>query len=55
MVTLKELKKYSEPGGVLENMQTLKLSRLSVSQVTKKEWDFIHSLVDPDDDTAATN
>lgn len=44
MVTLKELQRYAKPGGVLENMQVLKLSRLSVSQVSAKEWDFIHTL-----------
>ncbi|KAL8918244.1 MAG: hypothetical protein Q9208_007472 [Pyrenodesmia sp. 3 TL-2023] len=48
LVTLKDLQRFAKPGGVLENMQTLKLSRLSVSKVTKKEWDFIHTLVDTD-------
>ncbi|KAI4223234.1 MAG: hypothetical protein L6R36_005577 [Xanthoria steineri] len=47
-VTLKELQKYAKPGGILENMQTLKMSRLSVSKVSKKEWDFIHTLTGPD-------
>ena len=40
-VKLKELQKYAVEGGILQNMQTLKQSRLSVSKVTKKEWDFI--------------
>lgn len=31
-------------------MQTLRQSRLSVSKVSKKEWDFIMSLVDDDDE-----
>ena len=30
-------------------MQTLKRSRLSVSKVSKKEWDFIMSLADIED------
>ncbi|KIV78288.1 hypothetical protein PV11_10017 [Exophiala sideris] len=41
IVTLKELKSYAQNGGVLENMQTLKQSRLSVSAVTSAEWRFI--------------
>ncbi|KAL8703223.1 MAG: hypothetical protein Q9201_003609 [Fulgogasparrea decipioides] len=53
MVSLKELQKFSKPGGNLENMQTLKMSRLSVSKVSKKEWDFIHELLLPEDDDAA--
>ncbi|KAL8753592.1 MAG: hypothetical protein Q9199_004940 [Rusavskia elegans] len=53
-VTLKELQKYAKPGGILEDMQTLKMSRLSVSKVSKKEWDFIHTLTDPDANGAPT-
>ncbi|RMZ75874.1 hypothetical protein DV737_g5080, partial [Chaetothyriales sp. CBS 132003] len=41
MMNLKELKSFASPGGVLENMQTLKQSRLSVSSVQPKEWRFI--------------
>ncbi|KAI1614509.1 PUA-like domain-containing protein [Exophiala viscosa] len=41
IVTLKELKSYALNGGVLENMQTLKQSRLSVSAVTPAEWRFV--------------
>ncbi|OAL31612.1 hypothetical protein AYO20_08155 [Fonsecaea nubica] len=41
LVTLKELKSFAKPGGALENMQTLKQSRLSVSAVTPEEWRFI--------------
>lgn len=48
IIKLKELQKFAQKGGVLENMQTLKQSRLSVSRVFKKEWDFIMSLVDSD-------
>ena len=46
MIKLKELQSYARDGGILANMQTLRMSRLSVSKVTKKEWDFIMSLVD---------
>ena len=46
IVKLKELQKYAKDGGVLEHMQTLKQTRLSVSKVTKTEWDFIMGLVD---------
>lgn len=48
LIRLKDLQKFSKPGGVLEGMQTLKQSRLSVSKVTKKEWDFIMSLAEVD-------
>ncbi|EXJ76058.1 uncharacterized protein A1O5_00566 [Cladophialophora psammophila CBS 110553] len=44
LITLKELKSFSKPGGVLENMQTLKQSRLSVSAVSPEEWRFILDL-----------
>lgn len=37
---------FAKPGGVLEGMQTLKQSRLSVSKVTKKQWDFVMSLAE---------
>ncbi|KAL8864919.1 MAG: hypothetical protein Q9174_007164 [Haloplaca sp. 1 TL-2023] len=49
MISLKDLQVYAKPGGVLENMQVLRTSRLSVSSVSKKEWDFIHSLVETDE------
>ncbi|KAL8900941.1 MAG: hypothetical protein Q9192_000823 [Flavoplaca navasiana] len=51
-VTLKELQRYAKPGGILENMQTLKMARLSVSRVSKKEWEFIHTLTDADEQGA---
>ncbi|KAL8857931.1 MAG: hypothetical protein Q9178_005550 [Gyalolechia marmorata] len=54
IVTLKELQRFARPGGVLENMQTLKMSRLSVSKVSKKEWDFIHTLTNTDLDGTPT-
>ncbi|EMC94570.1 hypothetical protein BAUCODRAFT_35805 [Baudoinia panamericana UAMH 10762] len=40
-VSLKELQKYKAAGAVLENMQLFKQSRLSVSKVSKAEWEFI--------------
>ncbi|KAG8533170.1 uncharacterized protein KY384_001953 [Bacidia gigantensis] len=48
MVKLKELQKYGKEGGVLQAMPLLKQSRLSVSKVSKNEWDFIMTLVDED-------
>ena len=53
IISLKELQKYAKPGGVLEKMEVLNRARLSVSKVTKKEWDFIMSLV-ASEDAAAT-
>lgn len=50
LIKLKELQKYAKDGGILHNMQTLRQSRLSVSKVSKKEWEFIMSLVDDDDE-----
>ncbi|CAF9929863.1 hypothetical protein IMSHALPRED_008016 [Imshaugia aleurites] len=52
MIKLKELQKYAKNGGVLENMQGLRQTRLSVSKVSKKEWDFIMGLNDVDDTAA---
>ena len=40
-VPLKELQRYAKEGGVLSNMQVLRQTRLSVSRVTKTEWEFI--------------
>ncbi|RDW78223.1 DUF55-domain-containing protein [Coleophoma crateriformis] len=41
-VTLKELKEcHTTKGHVLENMQMLKLARLSVSRVSEEEWRFL--------------
>lgn len=52
IIRLKELQRYAKEGGVLANMQTLKMARLSVSKVTKKEWDFIMGLVETEDESA---
>ena len=49
-ITLKELQKYASSGGALENMQVLRQSRLSVSKVTRKEWEFVMSLVEDEDE-----
>jgi hypothetical protein len=49
-LTLKELQKFSQKGGRLEGMQVFRQSRLSVSAVSRQEWDFIMSLVGEDDD-----
>jgi predicted RNA-binding protein with PUA-like domain len=46
VISLKEMQKYAHAGGVLAGMQTLKQTRLSVSKVTKKEYEFIMSLVE---------
>ena len=50
LVRLKELQKYAKEGGILQNLQTLRQSRLSVSKVSKKEWDFILRLVDDEEE-----
>jgi predicted RNA-binding protein with PUA-like domain len=44
-ITLKELKEFANKGGALKNMQMLKQSRLSVSGVTKEEWDFLMGVI----------
>ncbi|KEQ63252.1 DUF55-domain-containing protein, partial [Aureobasidium melanogenum CBS 110374] len=48
--TLKDLQKFSQPGGALAGMELFKQSRLSVTKVTKPQWDFIMSQVDEDED-----
>ena len=41
-ITLKELKAWQgEKGHPLENMQMLKMSRISVSKVSAEEWNFL--------------
>ncbi|KAL8954831.1 MAG: hypothetical protein Q9193_007064, partial [Seirophora villosa] len=44
LVKLKEIHKFAKPGGPLENLEMVKMPHLSVSKVTKEEWDFIMSL-----------
>ena len=46
---MNEIQKFVKDGGVLESMPLLKQSRLSVSKVSKKEWDFIMDLVDEEE------
>lgn len=50
-IKLKELQKYSRPGGILEGMQVMRMSRLSVSKVKRQEWDFILELAGLDPET----
>lgn len=45
-ITLKELREFASNGGALGNMQMLKQSRLSVSGVTKEEWDFLMGIIE---------
>ena len=45
-ITLKELREFADKGGPLEKMQMLKQSRLSVSGVTKEEWDFLIGVIE---------
>ncbi|KAJ6442550.1 short-chain dehydrogenase reductase sdr protein [Purpureocillium lavendulum] len=45
-ITLRELRELGKPGGPLENMQMLKQSRLSVSRVSKEEWDALCKVAD---------
>lgn len=47
-VTLNDLKANAETGKPLENLQTLKQSRLSVSSVTPAQWRYIHELAGED-------
>ncbi|CAD0093193.1 unnamed protein product [Aureobasidium mustum] len=48
--TLKDLQKFSQPGGALAGMEIFKQSRLSVTKVTKSQWDFIMSQVDDEEE-----
>ena len=45
-INLKELREFAGKDGALENMQMLKQSRLSVSGVTKEEWDFLMGVIE---------
>ncbi|KAL9060249.1 MAG: hypothetical protein Q9206_001106 [Seirophora lacunosa] len=44
LVKLKEIQKFAKRGGRLENLEMVKMPHLSVSKVTKEEWEFIMSL-----------
>lgn len=54
-VTLKELQKFSKSGDALENMGLIKQSRLSVSKVSKAEWDFVMEQVKDGGDVEENN
>lgn len=47
--TLKDLQKFSQVGGALADMQVFKQSRLSVTKVTKPQWDFIINQIGEED------
>lgn len=47
-VTLADLKANGQAGKPLENLQTLKMSRLSVSKVTPEQWRYILELAGED-------
>lgn len=50
-VTLKDLRAFqAEKGSPLENMQMLKLTRLSVSKVSAGEWDFLTGVMEKNGD-----
>lgn len=55
IVRLKDLQKFSKPGGVLSELQTLKQTRLSVTKVMKREWEFIMSLAEVEQDNSHKN
>jgi predicted RNA-binding protein with PUA-like domain len=44
-ITLKDLRGFATKGQPLENMQMLKQSRLSVSGVSKQEWEFLMGVI----------
>lgn len=52
-VTLSDLKEHAQPGKGLENLQTLKQSRLSVSSVTPAQWKYILELAGEDSQATA--
>lgn len=56
-VTLHDLKANAGTGKPLENLQTLKQSRLSVSSVTPAQWRYIHELAGevPEEDVPQDN
>ncbi|KAJ5632465.1 hypothetical protein N7490_008804 [Penicillium lividum] len=49
-VTLQDLKTHAQSGKPLENLQTIKQSRLSVSSVTPAQWRYILELAGEDPD-----
>ncbi|KAL4922520.1 PUA-like domain-containing protein [Aspergillus aurantiobrunneus] len=55
LITLDELKSHGNAKAPLENLQMLKQTRLSVSAVSPKEWDFIMSLVKESENTESAD
>jgi predicted RNA-binding protein with PUA-like domain len=50
-ITLKDLRAFqAEKGNPLENMQMLKLTRLSVSKVSTEEWAFLTAVMEKNGD-----
>ena len=50
-ITLKDLRAFqAEKGNPLENMQMLKLTRLSVSKVSAEEWEFLTGIMEKNGD-----
>ena len=50
-ITLKDLRGFqAEKGNPLENMQMLKLTRLSVSKVSTEEWKFLTGVMEKNGD-----
>ncbi|OKL56649.1 hypothetical protein UA08_08236 [Talaromyces atroroseus] len=45
-LTLETLKAHALPGFPLDGLQTIRQSRVSVSRVTPKEWEYIKNLID---------
>jgi predicted RNA-binding protein with PUA-like domain len=50
VVDLQTIKKHAEKGGELEGMQLVTNSRLSVSRVSRQQWDLILGLAKKKDD-----
>jgi predicted RNA-binding protein with PUA-like domain len=50
VVDLHTLKSHATNGGKLENMQLVTNSRLSVSRVSRDEWEFVLALAEKKDD-----
>lgn len=46
IIDLQTLKNIASKGGPLEKMQLVTSSRLSVSKVSKEEWDFIMGMLE---------
>ncbi|KAI9817382.1 MAG: hypothetical protein M1832_004689 [Thelocarpon impressellum] len=49
-MSLKTLRSFGLPGGVLADMQVLRMSRLSVSRVMGREWRFIMGFIEAEEE-----